>query len=91
VSAGLFFTGTDTGVGKTYVTARVARLLRDSGRDVRVSKPVATGAKTLGTGHCVAEDTIVLAEAAGCRAWDEVTPWHSRTGGRSGGREANAG
>ena len=40
----LFITGTDTGVGKTYVTAALARLLRQQGREVRVCKPVATGA-----------------------------------------------
>jgi dethiobiotin synthetase len=76
VPAGLFFTGTDTGVGKTYITARVARLLRNAGRPVRVSKPVATGASAAGPGRWVAEDTLLLAEAAGCpEAWDEVTPF----------------
>jgi dethiobiotin synthetase len=42
---GLFFTGTDTGVGKTTIAAAVARILRRQGRHVRVSKPVATGAR----------------------------------------------
>ena len=55
---GLFFVGTDTGVGKTFVTAAVARCLRQRGRAVRVCKPVATGDETL------AEDTRLLAEAA---------------------------
>src|SRR5260370_21325949 len=61
---GLFVTGTDTGVGKTWVTAAVARELRRQGRAVRVCKPVATGAAPAGaTWH--AEDTRLLAEAAG--------------------------
>ena len=59
---GLFFTGTDTGVGKTFVTAAVARLLRSQGREVGVSKPVATGASRLDD-RWLAEDTVRLAEA----------------------------
>jgi len=42
--SGLFITGTDTGVGKTAVTAGIARLLADSGANVGVMKPVETGA-----------------------------------------------
>lgn len=74
--AGLFFTGTDTSVGKTYVTARVARLLREQGHSVRVSKPVATGATRVAPGRYVADDTLALADAAGCPGdWEAVTPW----------------
>lgn len=40
---GLFVTGTDTGVGKTIVTAGIARLLADEGHAVGVMKPVETG------------------------------------------------
>lgn len=40
---GLFVTGTDTGVGKTVVTAAVALALRARGMDVGVVKPVQTG------------------------------------------------
>lgn len=72
---GLFFTGTDTGVGKTYVVAAVLRNLRGEGRDVGVCKPVATGAAWVG-GRYLAEDTRRLAEAAGLGAAPErVTPW----------------
>src|SRR5688500_10368791 len=74
---GLFFTGTDTGVGKTVVTAAVARVLRRQGREVRVCKPVATGAVREGT-DWVAEDTRVLAEAVGAgglEAFRAITPW----------------
>lgn len=41
----LFITGTDTGVGKTIVTAGLARALREAGYDVGVMKPVATGGR----------------------------------------------
>ncbi len=72
---GLFFTGTDTGVGKTLVTAGVARSLRARGRPVVVCKPVATGAQRVGD-RWLADDTAVLAEAAGVGGdWEAVTPF----------------
>jgi dethiobiotin synthetase len=40
---GLFVTGTDTGVGKTVVTAALALTLKARGEDVGVVKPVQTG------------------------------------------------
>jgi len=41
---GYFVTATDTGVGKTFVTAALAAALRARGRDVAVFKPVQSGA-----------------------------------------------
>ncbi len=38
-----FVTGTDTGIGKTYVTAVLARALREAGETVTVVKAVQTG------------------------------------------------
>lgn len=38
-----FVTGTDTGVGKTYVTAALTAGLRRSGRSARAVKPIETG------------------------------------------------
>lgn len=40
---GLFVTGTDTGVGKTWFTAAIADFLRRQGKRPGVIKPVATG------------------------------------------------
>jgi dethiobiotin synthetase len=40
---GLFVTGTDTGVGKTWVAAALAAALRDTGASVGTCKPVLTG------------------------------------------------
>ena len=40
---GLFITGTDTGVGKTVVTAAILAWLRHQGRKVGVMKPIETG------------------------------------------------
>ncbi|MCH8972531.1 MAG: dethiobiotin synthase, partial [Thaumarchaeota archaeon] len=38
-----FITGTDTDVGKTWITAGLARALRNIGIDVGIMKPFATG------------------------------------------------
>jgi len=40
---GIFVTGTDTGVGKTYVSGIIAESLKKHGIDVGVMKPVACG------------------------------------------------
>ncbi len=63
-SRGLLITGTDTGCGKTVVTAALVRVLRRQGVRVRVCKPVATGASWSG-GRLLSDDTRLLAEAAG--------------------------
>jgi dethiobiotin synthetase len=61
---GLFITGTDTGVGKTYVAALVARALAAEGRRVGVYKPVASGCRREGD-RLIADDALNLWEAAG--------------------------
>ena len=62
--AGLFITGTDTGVGKTHVACCIARDLRAAGHRVGVYKPVASGL-TLREGQLIAEDALALWQAAG--------------------------
>ena len=72
---GLFFTGTDTGVGKTFVASAVGRWLREQGRTVRVCKPVATGAAWV-DGRRLSDDAQRLAEAVGqTDELDAITPW----------------
>ena len=61
---GLFITGTDTGGGKTYVTAAIARALRATGCRVGVYKPVASGCETSADQPLVT-DAQELWEAAG--------------------------
>ena len=58
---GLFITGTDTGVGKTVVTAGLAVLLRRRGLRVGVFKPVATGCVRRVRLGLVSEDADFLA------------------------------
>ena len=45
---GIFVTGTDTGVGKTVVSAALAWTLKQSGKKVVVMKPVQTGTDAAG-------------------------------------------
>ncbi|MHC4665565.1 MAG: dethiobiotin synthase [Planctomycetota bacterium] len=61
--AGLFITGTDTGVGKTVVAGAIARILTDKGRKVGVFKPIATGCRRDWEG-LVSYDTEFLANCA---------------------------
>ena len=60
---GLFVVGTDTGVGKTYVAAMIARALRASGRRVGVYKPAASGCRRV-SGELISDDALALWEAA---------------------------
>ncbi len=61
---GIFITGTDTGVGKTYIAAGIAAGLRRLGVDVGVMKPAETGCRTR-KGRLVPEDALKLMKAAG--------------------------
>ena len=63
-SAGLFITGTDTEVGKTYVAALIARSLRAAGHRVGVYKPAASGCREVQR-ELVSDDALRLWEAAG--------------------------
>lgn len=61
---GLFITGTNTGVGKTYVAARIAAALVRTGRRVGVYKPAASGCARRGA-ELVSADAVELWQAAG--------------------------
>jgi len=75
LTPGVFVTGTDTGVGKTFAACALIHALRARGRRVMPMKPVAAGAIDH-RGRRLNEDTVGLLEAAGLppdRATD-VTP-----------------
>jgi dethiobiotin synthetase len=61
----IFTTGTDTGVGKTAVTALAVALLRFKGYKVAVTKPVETGCSPMKGGELRASDAELLRKAAG--------------------------
>ncbi|MDE1861558.1 MAG: dethiobiotin synthase [Thaumarchaeota archaeon] len=65
-----FLTGTDTGVGKTTITAALAFSLRRRGIDVGVMKPLATGDFS-GKGF-KSEDVALLHAAAGVMDAEDV-------------------
>ena len=61
---GFFITGTDTGVGKTVVTAAILSWLRHQGKNTGVMKPIETGVD----GDCNSaanSDALFLMEAGG--------------------------
>lgn len=60
-TAGIFITGTDTGVGKTFVACAIVRALKAHGVDVGVMKPVETGCGD----DLIPADALSLKEAAG--------------------------
>lgn len=64
MNRGLYITGTNTGVGKTYVAALVVRELVAMGRRVGVYKPVASGCRREGS-QIISDDATCLWEAAG--------------------------
>lgn len=64
--AGIFITGTDTGVGKTRVAAMLVRALRAASVDAVGFKPICCGGR---------EDAELLAEASGgAVALNDVNP-----------------
>jgi dethiobiotin synthetase len=60
----LFVTGTDTGVGKTFVTAAIARRARALGKKAFAFKPVETGCEMV-DGRLVGADQELISAAAG--------------------------
>jgi len=75
VRKGLFITGTDTGVGKTFVAAGLARCLRDRGIPPGVLKPVETGC-VLRKGKRIPRDGAFLKHMAGAsEPLEEIVPY----------------
>ena len=66
----LFITGTDTGVGKTVLTALLARFLRERGVNAAALKPVCSGGRGDAREFFAAMDGVL--------ALDEINPWHFR-------------
>jgi dethiobiotin synthetase len=61
---GLFVTGNDTDVGKTYVAAMIARAVAAQGLRVGIYKPAASGCRPR-DGELLSDDALLLWQAAG--------------------------
>jgi dethiobiotin synthetase len=66
----IFITGTDTGVGKTVLTALLVRHLRERGVKAVALKPVCSGGRD--------DARVLLAAMDGALTLDEINPWHFR-------------
>ena len=74
MAAGLFVTGTDTGVGKTVVACALLRVLAGDGLRAVGFKPVAAGAGRTPDG-LRNEDALLLGAASGVdRPYEEINP-----------------
>ena len=65
-----FITGTDTGAGKTVLTALLAQFLRECGVNAAALKPVCSGGR--------ADARALHAAMGGALLLDEINPWHFR-------------
>src|SRR5450432_1700978 len=66
----LFITGTDTGTGKTVLTALLVKFLRARGVNAAALKPVCSGGR--------ADARALHAAMNGALTLDEINPWHFR-------------
>ncbi len=78
MGTGIFITGTDTGVGKTFFTAALAAYGRELGYRVGVMKPAETGCEER-NGELVPADALLLKQASACaEAMEKICPYRFR-------------
>jgi dethiobiotin synthetase len=66
----IFITGTDTGAGKTVLTALLVQFLRERGVKAAALKPICSGGR--------ADARALRAAMDGALSLDEINPWHFR-------------
>ena len=66
----LFITGTDTGVGKTVLTALLTRFLRSRGVRAAALKPICSGGRD--------DARLLFAALRGALTLEAINPWHFR-------------
>ena len=71
----LFVTGTDTGVGKTLITAALLRVLREGGHCVAGMKPIAAGSMAGPDGLANDDALLLQAESSARHPYGDVNPW----------------
>ncbi|HDH05549.1 MAG TPA: dethiobiotin synthase [Nitrospirae bacterium] len=78
MSKGIFITGTDTGIGKTFVAVGLIKAMRERGLNVCPMKPVETGCR-IRDGEPVPEDALKLINASGINEpVDAINPYRLR-------------
>ncbi len=75
---GIFITGTDTGVGKTFVAVGLLMALREMGYRVCPMKPLETGCK-IRNGRLIPQDVLRLMKASGVKEpVERINPYRFR-------------
>lgn len=74
-SKSLFITGTDTGVGKTVISAALTRALVTRGLRVAVMKPIASGSDPTPNGLRNSDALTLMAAANVPAAYDVINPY----------------
>ena len=78
MNKGIFITGTDTGIGKTFVAVGLIKAMIKKGLNICPMKPVETGCRIKG-GELVPEDTVKLINASGItEPIDVINPYRLR-------------
>jgi dethiobiotin synthetase len=78
MGSGIFISGTDTGVGKSFFAATLAAYLRESGYRVGVLKPVETGCDER-DGELIPLDALRLRDSSGCaEPLEKICPYRFR-------------
>jgi dethiobiotin synthetase len=75
MSAGVFVTGTDTGVGKTLVCATLLAALNANGRRAVGMKPIASGCRETPDGLRNADAELLIAHSAGTPDYAQVNTY----------------
>ena len=76
---GFFITGTDTGIGKTVVTACLATLFKSQGMDVGIMKPIETGVDPACSSSANSDAKFLMESSSSTDAEDEVCPYRLKT------------
>jgi dethiobiotin synthetase len=75
---GVFITGTDTGVGKTFVAVKLIEAMKNKGLKVCPMKPVESGCR-IRKDRLIPEDTVKMLKASGLKeSIDVVNPYRLR-------------
>lgn len=75
MTGGVFVTGTDTGIGKTLVSASLLAALNAQGTRAVGMKPVASGCEATGAGLRNADALLLLRHSAGAPDYADINPY----------------